>query len=91
MGFGKAVAAKPLDLLKNTLGKGLTVTARQHACGQSLAVMLQPTMTLPGGHRATQFIRLARRVAGGHNCQRHYLLLKQRHAECTFEYLAQFR
>ena len=42
MGLGKTVAAKALDLLKNALGKGLTVTARQHAFSQPLAVMRQP-------------------------------------------------
>ncbi|MNP01286.1 hypothetical protein D3C76_930950 [compost metagenome] len=91
MRLREAIAAKPLDLLEDALGKRQRVTIAQHALHQPFAVRFQAAVALPGCHAAAQLVGLARGIVGRDHRQLHHLLLEQRHAQGTFEHFLQLR
>ncbi len=81
MRFRKTIFAETLDLLEDLAREVGAVVAGAHAAHQPLLEGLEPATPLPGGHRAAQAIRLARRKARRDHCELHHLFLKDRHAE----------
>ena len=80
--FGKAVFAKSLDLLGDTLGKFGRQAVFPHAGPQLVLIFLQIPLASPGSHRPPQLVSLARREIGGDDGELHDLFLKDGHAIC---------
>ena len=87
--LGEAVFAEAQDLLVDAL-RELLAGSRARACRRSSRSLerLEAAASLPGGHRAAQRVRLARREAGGDDRDLHHLLLEDRHAERALQHRA---
>ena len=77
----KAVLTKPLDLLKDLLGKRRLVPVRHHALQHLVAEAMNAPFSAPGRHGAPQFVGLTGRESRRQHHDLHHLLLKDGHAQ----------
>ena len=87
--FGKAVGAKPLDLLEGLLGKVALVAARDHTLYQLPSKMRDAAGQLEGRHRPPEQVCLGRGEPRTLDRDPHRLLLEQWHAQRLLEHAAQ--
>src|SRR3954462_15438866 len=85
MRFRKPVFAEPEDLLENPIGVFLGVLVPDQSFLELFLERAQPTVSLPGGHRAPQLVGLTGREPSCDDCKFHHLLLKERHTESAFK------
>ena len=90
MTFREAVFAKALDLLEAAFGKGALIAAAHHAVDEFVFEEMNRAVVAEGRHGAAQPIGFVRRELGGVDGDLHRLLLKQRHAQRSFQDIFQF-
>ena len=88
--FGKAVIAKPLDLVEAPFGEILRIAARGHAADHLVLERADRAAPPERRHGAAQFVRLVAGELRGHHGKAHGLFLEQRHAHGLAEHLMQF-
>ena len=81
MAFGKAVAAKTLDLGKAALGEIIIIAIGAHPAQKAGAEFRHAPVFLEGGQRPAQPVGLLRRKARTGDGDLHRLFLEQRHAQ----------
>jgi hypothetical protein len=85
MGLGEAIVAEAEDLPVQALGELGPIASFTHAGLESSFIRLETAASLPGRHRATQVVRLARGKAGRDHRQLDHLLLEDRYPERTLQ------
>ncbi len=85
MAFRKAIFTEAFDLLENSFCKGLFITTLGHAVHNPVIVFLQAALAFPRGHCSSQRIGFACSEARCDHRDLHDLLLKDRHAQGSFQ------
>src|SRR6266705_1414933 len=86
VGFGEAVLAETLDLLKAALGKVERVAVPDHAVDEFVAERMDLPAAPERRHGAAELVRLGAGEARRHHGDLHRLLLEERHAERLLEH-----
>ena len=86
MRLGKAILAKPQDLLKNLSRELFLVAAFAHAVDQLVLERTKATPALPCSHCTAQAISFAWCKAGSNHCQLHDLFLENRDTQRALQH-----
>ncbi len=81
VGFGKAVFAEALYLVKDLLCEMLRIAARLHTRQQFFFELVQPALAFPGRHAAAQPVCIPCAESRCNHGQLHHLFLENGHAQ----------
>src|SRR5262245_6809410 len=87
VGPGKSVLSKPADLVEYLFSEVNRISSFLHTFDEPGTKLLQARAAPPCRHRASQPVCLARREACSHDCELHYLFLKDGDTESALQHL----